>query len=140
FVRSISFAHILYYIISVSSRILICPSFILFLFFFNNPATTEIYTLSLHDSLPIYPGEITLYCLFWIALGIGAAITACAVILATCCIALIPYIGTVILLPLLVCLRAFGLRFIRQFGPDYDVWAAMPEASPTSSIPPPLPS
>jgi len=87
-----------------------------------------------------YPGEITLYCLFWIALGIGAAITACAVILATCCIALIPYIGTVILLPLLVCLRAFGLRFIRQFGPDYDVWAAMPEASPTSSIPPPLPS
>src|SRR5436190_6556224 len=23
-------------------------------FFFNNPATTEIYTLSLHDALPIY--------------------------------------------------------------------------------------
>src|SRR5687767_15651316 len=25
-----------------------------FLFFFNDPATTEIYTLSLHDALPIY--------------------------------------------------------------------------------------
>ena len=25
-----------------------------FIFFFNDPATTEIYTLSLHDSLPIY--------------------------------------------------------------------------------------
>src|SRR5438132_3591131 len=25
-----------------------------FFFFFNNPATTEIYTLSLHDALPIY--------------------------------------------------------------------------------------
>src|SRR5438445_8486634 len=25
------------------------------LFFFNDPATTEIYTLSLHDALPIYP-------------------------------------------------------------------------------------
>src|SRR5438477_2394173 len=24
-------------------------------FFFNAPATTEIYTLSLHDALPIYP-------------------------------------------------------------------------------------
>src|SRR5437870_6286221 len=24
-------------------------------FFFNDPATTEIYTLSLHDALPIYP-------------------------------------------------------------------------------------
>src|SRR5207248_11496635 len=27
----------------------------LFLFFFNAPATTEIYTLSLHDALPISP-------------------------------------------------------------------------------------
>jgi hypothetical protein len=88
-----------------------------------------------------YPGEITLYCLFWIVLGIGTAITACATILVTCCLALLPYIGTVILLPLFVCLRAFGLRFIRQFGPDYDVWAGIPEASPTPpSIPPPLPS
>src|SRR5205809_7817406 len=25
-----------------------------FLFFFNDPATTEIYTLSLHDALPIF--------------------------------------------------------------------------------------
>src|SRR5207302_7929403 len=31
-----------------------CTPFILF-FFFNNPATTEIYTLSLHDALPISP-------------------------------------------------------------------------------------
>src|SRR2546426_12703026 len=26
-----------------------------FFFFFNDPATTEIYTLSLHDALPIWP-------------------------------------------------------------------------------------
>src|SRR5260370_26434 len=29
------------------------PSSLLFLFFFNDTATTEIYTLSLHDALPI---------------------------------------------------------------------------------------
>ena len=88
-----------------------------------------------------YPGEITFYCLFWIGLGIASAIAACAAILATCCIALVPYIGTVILLPLFVCLRAFGLRFIRQFGSDYDVWAGMLAAAPTpASMPPPLPS
>src|SRR5450432_4797071 len=29
-------------------------SYFLFLFFFNDTATTEIYTLSLHDALPIY--------------------------------------------------------------------------------------
>src|SRR5437588_6162809 len=30
--------------------------FFLFLFFFNDTATTEIYTLSLHDALPIFAG------------------------------------------------------------------------------------
>src|SRR6478672_13631587 len=28
-------------------------------FFFNDTATTEIYTLSLHDALPIFPGDPT---------------------------------------------------------------------------------
>src|SRR5439155_25711562 len=32
------------------------PTIILFAFFFNDTATTEIYTLSLHDALPISPG------------------------------------------------------------------------------------
>ena len=82
-----------------------------------------------------YPGEVTLYCLFWIALAIGTAVLSCAAILATCCLAILPYLGTVILLPVFVCLRGFGLYFIRQFGADYDVWATIPQ-----SIPPPLPS
>src|SRR6266566_4252070 len=30
-------------------------AFCLLVFFFNDTATTEIYTLSLHDALPIYP-------------------------------------------------------------------------------------
>jgi hypothetical protein len=86
-----------------------------------------------------YPGEITLYCLFWIVLAIAAAIAACAAILFTCCLALLPYIGTVIMLPLFVWLRAFGLRFIRQFGGDYDVWTAVSPPT-TTTEPPPLPS
>src|SRR5947209_19595877 len=35
-----------------SSSLVICD-YLLFFFFFNDPATTEIYTLSLHDALPI---------------------------------------------------------------------------------------
>src|SRR3989304_8694524 len=31
-----------------------CVCFSLFFFFFNDTATTEIYTLSLHDALPIF--------------------------------------------------------------------------------------
>src|SRR2546425_12937255 len=33
---------------------MILLSFIFFVFFFNDTATTEIYTLSLHDALPIW--------------------------------------------------------------------------------------
>src|SRR5437667_14463 len=35
-------------------RRLLTPLYVLFFFFFNDTATTEIYTLSLHDALPIY--------------------------------------------------------------------------------------
>src|SRR5688572_32061131 len=35
--------------------------FILFFFFFNDTATTEIYTLSLHDALPIYQPMVRAY-------------------------------------------------------------------------------
>jgi hypothetical protein len=91
-----------------------------------------------------YPGEITLYCLSWIVVVIGAGIVSCTAILATCCIALLPYIGTVILLPIILCLRAYGLFFIRQFGPDYDVFTtvAQPPLPPAVEppIPPPLPA
>src|SRR5260221_10429379 len=34
-----------------------CPTGFSFFFFFNDTATTEIYTLSLHDALPISRGE-----------------------------------------------------------------------------------
>ncbi|MEY2486457.1 MAG: hypothetical protein QOH39_2105 [Verrucomicrobiota bacterium] len=92
-----------------------------------------------------YPGEITLYCLFWIGLVIGSALVACLSTCATCCLTLIPYVGTVIVLPLFVCLRSFGLLFLRQFGSDYDVWATLlpaedPLASPEAPLPPPLPA
>src|SRR5258705_3193477 len=36
------------------SALIKCSCFFFF-FFFNDTATTEIYTLSLHDALPIYP-------------------------------------------------------------------------------------
>ena len=89
-----------------------------------------------------YPGEILLYCLFLIVLALATAIVACVATCATCCVAAIPYIGTVILLPVFVLLRSFSLLFLRQFGPDYDVWATFmpPEFSPTLSkmpMPPP---
>ena len=89
------------------------------------------------------PGEVLLYCLFLIVLALATAIVACLVTCATCCIAAIPYVGTVILLPVFVLLRSFSLLFLRQFGLEYDVWANfvplefLPILSPARPAPPP---
>ena len=96
-----------------------------------------------------HPGPILLYVLFFMLLAVAMVMISCAVTCATCCIAAIPYVGTVILLPIPVTLGAFLLLFLRQFGPDYDVWASfMPqEFSPillplpsVSATPAPLPN
>jgi hypothetical protein len=79
-------------------------------------------------------GSFVLFCLFGICLALAAIVIGGVATCATCCLAALPYIGTVILLPVFVCLRAYALRFIRQFGPDYDVWSVAP------ALPPPLPT
>jgi hypothetical protein len=90
-----------------------------------------------------HTGEILLYCLFWIVLALASAVVGCVAACATCCIVAIPYIGTVILLPVFVLLRTFSLLFLRQFGPEYDVWAGfippefLPVLSSASRVPPP---
>src|SRR3989454_6031906 len=53
----------------------------LFFFFFNDTATTEIYTLSLHDALPICMAQPVIYVGFWITalamvLGLTGALVA----------------------------------------------------------------
>ena len=81
-----------------------------------------------------YPAEMTLYSLFWIVLGLAACCIACLAACFTCCLAALPYVGTVILLPVHTCLRAFGLRFLRQFGPEYDAWLHQPAGAPPPAM------
>src|SRR5207249_11681128 len=47
-----------------------------FLFFFNDPATTEIYTLSLHDALPISTMLPLVGLTVTVATGAGATVTS----------------------------------------------------------------
>lgn len=86
-------------------------------------------------------GSFFLFCLFGIVLILAVLMIGAIVTCATCCLAALPYVGTVILLPLFVCLRVFGLVFLRQFGPDYDVWVTFmpPEFLPILSGAPPVP-
>ena len=76
--------------------------------------------------------------LFLLLLAVAAVMVNCTVTCATCCITAIPYMGTVILLPIPVTLGAFSLLFLRQFGLDYDVWADfMPPEFLVVLMPPP---
>jgi len=82
-------------------------------------------------------GNLVLYLLFRIVLGIAIAVVVVGVVLVTCCIAgclfALPYLGTVLLLPILVFERAYSLHYLAQFGPDYDVFA--PPATGVSGMP-----
>ncbi len=73
--------------------------------------------------------RFALYLLFQIviAVAIGAIIAIGTCIgFCLCCVSallFVPYIGTVILLPLLVFIRAYSLYYLRQFGPAFDVFS-----------------
>jgi hypothetical protein len=82
-------------------------------------------------------GSFILFCLFGFCLVLAMIMIGGLATCLTCCLAALPYVGTVILLPVFVCLRAFGLLFIRQFGGDYDVWAGIPATPPTPVTQPP---
>jgi len=72
-------------------------------------------------------GAFALYILFQIVIAMVIAMILMALVLGTCCCAAlflaIPYIGTVLILPLLVFKRAYSLYYLRQFGPSFDVFA-----------------
>jgi hypothetical protein len=83
-------------------------------------------------------GHLILYLLFQIALAIVIGIVVFIVVIVTCCLAgclmAIPYLGTVLLLPVLMFKRAYSLHYLAQFGPTYDVFA--PTAAPTMETAP----
>jgi len=94
------------------------------------------------------PVPVLLYVLFLIVLYVASATVSCLIACVTCCVAAVTYIGTVTLLPFHVFFLSYLLCFVRQFGPDYDVWATIPAIQapaaappdPTPPSPPPLPA
>jgi hypothetical protein len=88
--------------------------------------------------LSVNKARFVLYILFQIVIGMaigaikvmGFCITCCC-----CCISillLIPYIGTVILLPIHVFTRSYSLLYLKQFGPEFNVFS--PETENLQSI------
>ena len=86
------------------------------------------------------PGPFVLFVLFGIVLALALVVAGTIVSCVTCCIAGLPYISSVVMLPAFVWLLGFKLLFLRQFGPEYDVWAVEEPASLALPTEPPATS
>jgi hypothetical protein len=89
-------------------------------------------------------GYVILYLLFQIVLSFAIGFVVLAIVLVTCCIAgcllALPYLGTVLFLPVLVFKRSYSIHYLAQYGPEYDVFAPveLPGVPGTAPSPPTL--
>ena len=91
--------------------------------------------------LPLFRANFwrfVLFGLFVFALFLGVALVLFVAGCATCCcgflLMAIPYVGSVVLLPISAAYRAYGPEFLAQFGPEWSVF----EPEPPPAEPPPL--
>jgi hypothetical protein len=91
------------------------------------------------DLLGLFAGRFHLlivYLLFQIVLALAIGVLILVAVIATCCIAgclmVLPYLGTVALLPILVFQRAYSVYYLGQLGARYDLFqmAAPPPVGP----------
>jgi hypothetical protein len=68
------------------------------------------------------PWQFVLYALFVLALYMAFAVVFMLTCVLTCCIVVLPYVGTVILLPFWVTYRLFSVEFLAQFDPGFDIF------------------
>jgi len=85
-------------------------------------------------------GRFVLYLLFQIVLHIAISMTLLLILIFTCCLCfvgccllILPYIGTVMCLPILVFDRSYSLYYLQQYGSEFDVFK--PASPPTVASP-----
>jgi len=97
---------------------------------FRNGASCRDTWKVLWETMTAQPGAFIVYLLFQIVLWIAITAVVLIVVLLTCCCAgcllAIPYLGTVLLLPVLVFKRAYSVYYLAQYGPEYDTFHPAP--------------
>jgi len=89
------------------------------------------------DLLSFNKARVVLYLLFQIVIDlvIGAIVVAaaCATCCCAACLMLVPYIGTVVLLPIYSFQQAYALYYLAQYGPEFNLFApALPVNPPVA--------
>jgi hypothetical protein len=92
------------------------------------------------EVLAVNKARFFLYLLFQIVINIAVGVLVMAAACLTCCLAcclfMLPYIGTVALLPVHVFTRSYSLYYLAQYGPELNVFEPQPGQSITSGGPP----
>jgi len=82
----------------------------------RNAPVAEAWRLCRAEVLAGNVGGIFIFYVLRVILGIGSAIIVVTLTCVTCCLTAVPYLGTVLLLPLFVFSRAYPLYFMEQLG------------------------
>ena len=90
--------------------------------------------------------EFAGYALFFLVLSVSLGMAVAIAGFATCCVGFvvlaIPYVGSVVLLPIEVTVRGMGPDFLAQYGSEWSIYAkiGMPAPAPTATPAPPSPT
>jgi len=79
---------------------------------------------ALRQLMSAHGGNMLIYLLFQILISLVLGLLILAVMIVTCCfccLLFVPYISTVILLPVFVFQRAYSAYYLAQFGREFDV-------------------
>jgi hypothetical protein len=82
--------------------------------------------------VPGNAGSLVVFYLMRIVLGIAGAMVMTLGTCLTCCIGGLPYVSSVLFLPVFVFNRSFSLYYLRQFGGQYNLLVEI--ASPTTPV------
>jgi hypothetical protein len=100
--------------------------------------TVEGFRIVRRELLGPHTGAVFLYLLMRVALSLAIVVLVLVAICVTlCCLACVlalPYVGTVLMLPVLVFLRCYALCFLEQLGGEWKLfaWSAQPAEAPGS--------
>lgn len=110
---------------------LLLEDFIVPIMALRNVRTLDAFSIFRAEIARGHIGAIVLFYLLKFVLAIMSFFIIIAGILLTCCLAgcvmMIPYIGSVLLLPISVFFRCYSIFFIEQFGPDWRFFAPQGE-------------
>ncbi len=112
-------------------------NFVIPLMYKNHISTNQAWRLF----LPLFSkhwGYFILYGLFLLVLYIFVVIAVVTAGLLTCCVGflllIIPYIGSVVLLPISYTFMSLGPEFLAQFGTEYDIFPRADEIAADSQV------